>query len=882
MPSSRLRKNQFVPLLIFFSVSIVMLISTLTNNGIIAMSFAKSADRKISEAGSGGGEDRGSRSRNNQLRNETEPPSISPPLVPEPPTKSGTGTLNVKKIMVNDGGGNKRPSDFTINVDGNNPSPQSFPGSSSGTSVELSNGRYSVTETGPSGYTSNPSSGCSGSINPDQERNCTITNVYNKPVPPPVTTGKIIVTKQVVNDGGGNKRPSDFTINVDGNNPSPQSFPGSSSGTSVELSNGRYSVTETGPSGYTSNPSSGCSGSINPDQERNCTITNVYNKPVPPPVTTGKIIVTKQVVNDGGGNKRPSDFTINVDGNNPSPQSFPGSSTGSTVTLGPGKYQVSEQGPISSEYVPGKYTPSYSADCNGVVKAGETNNCTITNRYNPFVPGLLSKLIVTKKVINDGGGNKRPSDFTVLVHGNNPSPSSFYGSSSGTSVELKPGRYSVTETGPTSRYTTDYSKDCSGNANPNSIKKCSITNVYQESGPTSKLIVIKNVENSQQGSLNKRPSDFTITVHGNNPSPRSFTGKSGSGISVSIYPGSYRVTEKSQSGYMIDYSADCEGNIKSGQTKVCIITNEGTSQSLPIIVTQPVITNITGFSSPYGVTTDTANGNVYVTNYGRFNTTGTVSIINSSTNTIMTSLPVEKNPQAIAYNSANGLVYVANLLSNTLSVINGTINEVVNSIPVGKSPGNSPNGIGINSINNTVYTINTGSNTVSVINGTNNQVKGYLLGFFNPSSVSYDPDNDGIYITNKGTNTISIVNGTTNSAVKTVSSGGILPSASVYNSANGLVYVSNAGSNTVSILNTTTNSVVGTIPVGAGPNGIAYNQDNGKVYVANSVSGTISVINGSSNTVSNTIPVGKTPIGLGYNPINNSIYVASLIRIQSS
>ena len=178
-----------------------------------------------------------------------------------------TGKIIVTKQVVNDGGGTKRPSDFTINVDGNNPSPQSFPGSSSGTSVELNKGRYSVTETGPSGYTSNPSSECSGSINPDQERNCTITNVYNKPV----TTGKIIVTKQVVNDGGGTKRPSDFTINVDGNNPSPQSFPGSSSGTSVELNKGRYSVTETGPSGYTSNPSSECSGSINPDQERNCT-----------------------------------------------------------------------------------------------------------------------------------------------------------------------------------------------------------------------------------------------------------------------------------------------------------------------------------------------------------------------------------------------------------------------------------------------------------------------------------------------------------------------------------------------------------------------------------------------------------------------------------
>ncbi|MGC2382263.1 MAG: hypothetical protein WA631_04050, partial [Nitrososphaeraceae archaeon] len=123
MPSSRLLKGLFVPLLVFFSVSIVLLISTLTNSSIFTPGFAKSADRKISLTSSGGGDDQGLRSRNNQLRNETEPPSTSPPLVPEPPTKSGTGTLTIKKIVVNDGGGNRRPSDFTINVDGNNPTP---------------------------------------------------------------------------------------------------------------------------------------------------------------------------------------------------------------------------------------------------------------------------------------------------------------------------------------------------------------------------------------------------------------------------------------------------------------------------------------------------------------------------------------------------------------------------------------------------------------------------------------------------------------------------------------------------------------------------------------------------------------------------------------
>ena len=36
-------------------------------------------------------------------------------------------------------------------------------------------------------------------------------------------------------------------------------------------------------------------------------------------------------------------------------------------------------------------------------------------------------LAVTKKIINEGGGNKNPSDFTITVNGNNPSPSSFRG-----------------------------------------------------------------------------------------------------------------------------------------------------------------------------------------------------------------------------------------------------------------------------------------------------------------------------------------------------------------------------------------------------------------------------------------------------------------------
>jgi hypothetical protein len=90
--------------------------------------------------------------------------------------------------------------------------------------------------------------------------------------------GTLVVTEKVVNEGGGNKKPSDFTITVHANNPSPSSFPGNPSGTAVKLQMGMYSVTQTGPSGYNSTLSGDCSGGMMSVETKNCTITNIYSK----------------------------------------------------------------------------------------------------------------------------------------------------------------------------------------------------------------------------------------------------------------------------------------------------------------------------------------------------------------------------------------------------------------------------------------------------------------------------------------------------------------------------------------------------------------------------------------------------------------------------
>lgn len=112
----------------------------------------------------------------------------------------------------------------------------------------------------------------------------------------------------------------------------------------------------------------------------------------------------------------------------------------------------------------------------------DNNTKSLQNETSSPTAGVNNKvqgtLIVTKKVINEGGGNsKQPSDFTIKIHGNNPSPSLFPGNSSGTIVKLDMGMYSVTESGP-SDYNSTSSMDCSGAIMSVEAVKCDITNTY--------------------------------------------------------------------------------------------------------------------------------------------------------------------------------------------------------------------------------------------------------------------------------------------------------------------------------------------------------------------------------------------------------------------
>jgi hypothetical protein len=75
-----------------------------------------------------------------------------------------------------------------------------------------------------------------------------------------------------------------------------------------------------------------------------------------------------------------NDFTMHVNGNNPSPFDFPGSESGTSVSIGPGPYAVTETKATIANNNPLQFSAAFAQDCNGIINDGETKTCIVTNK----------------------------------------------------------------------------------------------------------------------------------------------------------------------------------------------------------------------------------------------------------------------------------------------------------------------------------------------------------------------------------------------------------------------------------------------------------------------------------------------------------------------
>ena len=229
---------------------------------------------------------------------------------------------------------------------------------------------------------------------------------------PPPDTGTLILSKIVECAPGkectGLPDPREFTFKVRiidqfGEDIEDSiSVQGSSEGKRVPIPPGHYQVNEESfppaPDGLNfvrDTRTEGCSTAPQPRTEpisagevRECIITNTY-EPEPPPTLT----VLKNVKCVPAGQcpnlPDPSAFTMSVFEDGILKTTFPGSATGTTVTLKPGNYFTGEtviEPPAGLKSLGQTFSDECGSGISGDIQAGEARTCTWTNSYGPESP----------------------------------------------------------------------------------------------------------------------------------------------------------------------------------------------------------------------------------------------------------------------------------------------------------------------------------------------------------------------------------------------------------------------------------------------------------------------------------------------------------------
>ncbi len=302
-----------------------------------------------------------------------------------------------------------------------------------------------------------------------------------------------------------------------------------------------YTIAENTPTGWSlaglacavsnanggTSSTSGTTATVNlkEGEDWTCTYTNQQR--------AGTLIVLKHVINDNGGTATASSFTMTVSGDSPSPASFPGAeSPGTTVTLSPGSYGVTESGLAG-------YSPSYSADCSGTIAAGQTKTCTVTN------DDRAAHLTLVKRVVNDNGGTATANEWTLSAAG--PTPLSGDGGSSGS---VSAGTYALAESAGPSGYAAG-TWSCDGGSLDGSnltlaldeSATCTVTN--DDVAP--KLHLRKTVVNDDGGTV--AATAWTLAATGTSESPTSLSGPTPVDSGPGFKADTYTLGESGPGGY---------------------------------------------------------------------------------------------------------------------------------------------------------------------------------------------------------------------------------------------------------------------------------------------------------------------------------------------
>ena len=211
---------------------------------------------------------------------------------------------------------------------------------------------------------------------------------------------------------------------------------------------------------------------------------------------------------------------------------------------------------------------------------------------------------------------------------------------------------------------------------------------------------------------------------------------------------------------------------------------------------------------------------------------------------MVSTVPVAGSATGVALNADGSRAYVTLKGAAKVAVINTATNSVLTTISTGAGPeavAVSPNG-------SRVYVSNTGGSTVSVIDAATNKVVASVTVGSQPSGLAVSANGSRLYVTTKATDQVAVVDTATNKVLTKVAVGDAPVDVAVRTGEARAYVVNSAGQRVGGQHRHQHGGGRADRGVASQPTGVAVSGDGTRVYVANG-DDTVSVIDAASNTV---------------------------------
>jgi YVTN family beta-propeller protein len=256
---------------------------------------------------------------------------------------------------------------------------------------------------------------------------------------------------------------------------------------------------------------------------------------------------------------------------------------------------------------------------------------------------------------------------------------------------------------------------------------------------------------------------------------------------------------------------------------------------------------------------------------------GVVTVVDTAIDKVVATIPIPDGPpQYLAFSPDGSRLYVSvfndpDRSINRVAVLDTQTNTVLTTIKVGTRP----YALAVNPDGSEIYVPNHDSGTVSVIETKGNTLVTDIRVKPNPHWADFSKDGTRAYTANHESNLISIIDTGTRAVVAEVPVERSPHSVAVHPTMPLVVNV-NYDSDSVSVIDTNTEKVVATVPVGTHPQDVTWAADGRHFYVTNVDGDTMTVIARDGYKVTATIPTGEAPTSIAVLPDGTKGYVSNL------